>query len=402
VTGPSTARTRGFLFADLRGYTAFVERHGDEAAVALLAAYRTLVREVVARHEGAEIRTEGDNFYVVFPSASAAVRCGLDILAAARDRVRDVGPALAIGIGVHAGETAESEQEGLVGSAVNIAARICSVAAPGELLVSDTVRALIRTSLQVRFVPRGTRRLKGVSEAVAVYRVEPAEAGVPRAVPPAGLARWRGVLPAGPLGAVLALAAAVLVLVAVPALYALRASQAPTPPAGGSASASAAGSPTPPAFPNADERALLERLPSAVTGGPAGPNCRESDAPDRATDATVSIVCTPASASAGAATIWYDVVADAGQLTNFFTGPELAGDCSKGTGFATTWQVPNPIPPNVPFLAGRLRCFQKASASWIWWTYDADKIVGRAVRNDTDWKALWEWWDVIGPALKEA
>ena len=76
--------THGLLFADLRGYSAFVEEHGDEAAVALLARYRRLVREVVASHDGAEIRTEGDSFYVVFPLASSAVRAGLAILEAAR------------------------------------------------------------------------------------------------------------------------------------------------------------------------------------------------------------------------------------------------------------------------------------------------------------------------------
>ena len=52
-------RTVGFLFADLRGYTAFVERQGDAAAADLLHDYRQLVREVVAKFGGAEIKTEG-------------------------------------------------------------------------------------------------------------------------------------------------------------------------------------------------------------------------------------------------------------------------------------------------------------------------------------------------------
>ncbi|MBA3688124.1 MAG: adenylate/guanylate cyclase domain-containing protein [Chloroflexi bacterium] len=61
--------TRGFLFADLRGYTAYVEAHGDTAASGLLDTYRRLMRDTIARHGGAEIKTEGDSFYVVFPSA---------------------------------------------------------------------------------------------------------------------------------------------------------------------------------------------------------------------------------------------------------------------------------------------------------------------------------------------
>lgn len=396
MSGPAQPRTRGFLFADLRGYTAFVEAHGDEAAVGLLRAYRSLVRDVVARHEGAEIRTEGDSFYVVFPSASAAVRCGLEILSTARGRAPEDGPALSIGIGVHAGETAESEQEGLVGSAVNIAARICSVARPGELLVSDTVRALTRTLLQVRFVPSGTRRLKGVSEPVSLFRVEPVEAGDSR-VAASGTARWRRLVPTGPMGALLALGAVVLVLVVVPGLFVLRGSQ--PPPASGSPTSaiSPSTSPSAAAFPDASQSALLARLPSMVTGGSAGPDCTETAPADRATDATVSVVCTPGSDSA-AQTVWYDVIGDAGALPR---GSEPKGDCSKGTGFTSTWELPNPVPPNVPFLAGRLRCFQQGSSSWIWWTYDADLIVARAVRNDLDWKALWQWWDVVGPGLKE-
>jgi hypothetical protein len=86
---PRTSRTRGFLFCDLRGYTAFVEAHGDRAAAELLERYRAIVRTAVARAAGAEIRTEGDGFYIVFPSASPAVRCGLEIVAApARHRRR--------------------------------------------------------------------------------------------------------------------------------------------------------------------------------------------------------------------------------------------------------------------------------------------------------------------------
>jgi class 3 adenylate cyclase/outer membrane protein assembly factor BamB len=162
----ASGATHGLLFADLRGYSAFVETHGDEAAVALLARYRRLVREVVASHDGAEIKTEGDSFYLVFPLASSAVRAGLAILEAART----AEPRIDVGIGVQAGETSEGD-EGPIGSAVNIAARVCSQARPGELLVTDTVRALTRTRLPVRFVPRGSPRLKGIAEPIPLFAV---------------------------------------------------------------------------------------------------------------------------------------------------------------------------------------------------------------------------------------
>jgi class 3 adenylate cyclase len=69
--------TRGFLVADLRGYTYFVEQRGAAAAAELLTRYRTLARDAIGRFGGAEIKTEGDSFYVVFDSVSSTVRADL-------------------------------------------------------------------------------------------------------------------------------------------------------------------------------------------------------------------------------------------------------------------------------------------------------------------------------------
>src|SRR6266508_4993084 len=109
MTAGQPATTQGFLFADLRDYTHFVETHGDEAAAELLNRYRSLVRDVIERLGGAEIRTEGDSFYVVFPSASSAVQGGLAILAAAVEAsASDPVRPIRVAIGVHAGETADT------------------------------------------------------------------------------------------------------------------------------------------------------------------------------------------------------------------------------------------------------------------------------------------------------
>jgi class 3 adenylate cyclase len=176
---------RGFLFADLRGYTAFVERAGDAAAAELLERYRSLVRGVVAEQAGAEIRTEGDSFYVVFPSPSAAVRAGLLLVERARADAADHPDApISVGVGIHAGESAETN-EGYVGSAVNLAARICSVARAGEVLVSGTVRSLARTSLPVAYASRGKPTLKGVAEPIELFAVSPTEGSLV-APPPTG------------------------------------------------------------------------------------------------------------------------------------------------------------------------------------------------------------------------
>lgn len=163
--------TRGFLFSDLRGYTHFVETHGAASAAALIDRYRLLARTAIARFGGAEIKTEGDSFYVVFSSVSSAVRCGQAITAdAAAASSEYPAEPIQVGVGIHAGETVETD-EGYVGSPVNIAARICAQAAPGEVLVSETVRALTRSLLAVRFEPRGRRRLKGIGDPIALFAV---------------------------------------------------------------------------------------------------------------------------------------------------------------------------------------------------------------------------------------
>src|SRR5205814_8994270 len=80
--------------------------------------------------------------------------------------------------------------EGPVGLAVDIAARVCAQARPGELLVTDTVRALTRTRRPVRFVPRGSPRLKGIAEPIAWFAVAPVSAE-PVTGPPARIRRAR-------------------------------------------------------------------------------------------------------------------------------------------------------------------------------------------------------------------
>jgi class 3 adenylate cyclase len=164
------AQTRGFLFSDLRGYSAYTERHGDRAARELLTRYRRIVREAIASFGGAEIRTEGDSFYIVFDSVSAAVQAGLAIQTALAGST-DGGPIQA-GIGIHAGEVEDDAEQGIVSSAVNIAARICAAAEPGEVLVSDTVRSLTRGYLDAVFLSAGRRRLKGIADPITLYRAQ--------------------------------------------------------------------------------------------------------------------------------------------------------------------------------------------------------------------------------------
>lgn len=178
------AAYRGFLFSDMRGFTAFAERYGNTAAAAKVSQFLEIARRAIARHEGAEIKTEGDAIHAVFPSASGAVMCGLEIVdAAAELNAKEPDRPLRLGVGVHAGEAVETA-EGYIGRAVNIAARLCSVAKPGEVLVSSTVKGITQASIAVGFIPRGRRRLKGIQDPIVVYAVtRDMTAKAPRAVP---------------------------------------------------------------------------------------------------------------------------------------------------------------------------------------------------------------------------
>jgi class 3 adenylate cyclase len=183
-TDAGASAYRGFLFSDMRGFTAYAERHGNAAAAAAVSRFLELARKAIAKHDGSEVNTEGDAIHAVFPSASSAVLCGLEIVdAAATLNAQEPDRQIGLGVGVHAGEAVETA-EGYIGRAVNIAARLCAAARPGEVLVSSTVKGITQSSIPVGFIPRGRRRLKGIADPILVSAVtrDPNAKG-PREVP---------------------------------------------------------------------------------------------------------------------------------------------------------------------------------------------------------------------------
>jgi class 3 adenylate cyclase len=160
------SETSVILFADIVDSTALTERVGDAAfrstARALDARMRTAIR--VAGGDAIEGKLLGDGVLSVFTSASNAIDAAL-ACALACD-----GTDLQLHLGLHAGDVIR-EAGNVFGGAVNIAARISALSAPGDVLVSATVRELARTSAGVEFEDRGEHALKGVGDAVRVYAV---------------------------------------------------------------------------------------------------------------------------------------------------------------------------------------------------------------------------------------
>lgn len=163
--------TLTFLFSDLRDFTRYAETKGDDAAARLVSDYRGVVRREIGRAQGAEVKTEGDSFFVVFQSARSALDCAIAIL-----REIDRRPALGleqinVGIGLHAGEVVV-EDGGYVGASINLAARLTAQAGPGEILMSEIVRGLLRTSGLPPLAERTGLVLKGVDDPPRVYSVQ--------------------------------------------------------------------------------------------------------------------------------------------------------------------------------------------------------------------------------------
>ena len=162
---------RTFLIADVRGYTLFTQERGDEAATKLAARFAAISREAVDDHGGSVIELRGDEALAVFESARQAIRAST----ALQQRFLEETEAeptlpLPVGIGLDAGEAVPFER-GFRGGALNLAARLCGRAGPGEILASQGVVLLARKVEGVRLVDRGELHLKGLDEPVRVFRV---------------------------------------------------------------------------------------------------------------------------------------------------------------------------------------------------------------------------------------
>jgi class 3 adenylate cyclase len=142
------------MFTDIVGSTETAARLGDRAWRELLARHDELSRAQLARFRGRAVKSLGDGFLATFDGPARAIRCALEL----RDAVRELGVELRAGL--HTGEC-EAIGEDVGGLAVHIGARVGALAAPREVLVSNTVKDLVVGS-GLDFADRGEHALKGV------------------------------------------------------------------------------------------------------------------------------------------------------------------------------------------------------------------------------------------------
>ena len=158
--------TAVILFTDIVSSTELTEHMGDarfrDASRALDVGLRAAIRDA----GGADIdgKLLGDGVLATFPSAAQAID------GARRCLALSAASELGLHIGLHAGDVIR-EDNNVYGGAVNIASRICGLSAPGEILVSDVVRGMARSSAGVEFEDRGEQEMKGVGERVRLYAV---------------------------------------------------------------------------------------------------------------------------------------------------------------------------------------------------------------------------------------
>jgi class 3 adenylate cyclase len=169
---PSSAPASGLvtiLFTDMQDSTALTQRLGDAAAQDLLRSHNTIVRDALKVHGGSETKHTGDGIMASFGSAARALEFAAAIQRGFAERNLDSETPVSVRIGLNAGEPVAEEGD-LFGSTVQLAARVCARAEPGQILVSNVVRELAMGKGFV-FADIGEVVLKGFEYPVRLYEV---------------------------------------------------------------------------------------------------------------------------------------------------------------------------------------------------------------------------------------
>lgn len=160
------------MFTDMVGYTALGQRN-ESLSLALVEEQRKLIRPILSRHNGREVKTMGDAFLVEFLNALDAVRCAYDVQRATRE-FNIALPAekrIHLRVGLHLGDVTESQGD-ISGDAVNVASRIEPLAEDGGVCVTRQVYDNVHGKFEVPLMSIGAKSLKNVSEPMDLYRMK--------------------------------------------------------------------------------------------------------------------------------------------------------------------------------------------------------------------------------------
>lgn len=194
---PLTRDQHTFLFADLAGYSALTEAHGDEVAAEIAEGFTTRVRGLLADHGAEQIKTIGDEVMARVDDPEQAVILGLRIV---EELAAHAAPP--VRAGTHTGGAVEREGD-WYGACVNLAARVADAATAGEVLLTQSTRDSLPSAARAQVRPRGERWFKNVPDRVPIYAAHSADAGREFSIDPvcrmavdpseaAAAARYRG------------------------------------------------------------------------------------------------------------------------------------------------------------------------------------------------------------------
>ncbi len=170
-------RLVAILAADVAGYSLLMT--GDEHdTLAALDRARGVFTLRVESNQGRVIDMAGDSVLAVFETATGAVTAALAIQSALEEQAAEVAEdrSMRFRIGIHLGEVIEKTDGTVYGDGVNIAARIQSIAEPGGVTVSDSVRIAVRGKVAAAFEDQGEQALKNIAEPIRAFRVAAARA----------------------------------------------------------------------------------------------------------------------------------------------------------------------------------------------------------------------------------
>jgi class 3 adenylate cyclase len=155
-----------FLFADIAGFTALTEAHGDEQAVQLVEEFATAVEAELPRVDGEYVKAIGDALMLRVPDPGDAVRLGLWITRNAMSGHQ----APSVRVGGNHGSAVERGGD-YFGATINVAARVSALAGGGEVLVTGQMAGLAPDLEGVLYESRGRQVLRNVAEPVEIFAV---------------------------------------------------------------------------------------------------------------------------------------------------------------------------------------------------------------------------------------
>jgi class 3 adenylate cyclase len=156
---------RCFAFVDMCGFTRMNDTLGDEEAVAVLAAFRALVRQLAPDHGIRVGQWRGDGAMFVATEAAPIVAGMVDL----RERLENADIVLPLRIGIASGDVILFEGDDFIGMAINLASRLCDVASPGEILATAEVVATMGEGFEA--VPLGARSIPGLVAPIEIWRI---------------------------------------------------------------------------------------------------------------------------------------------------------------------------------------------------------------------------------------